>query len=62
VQHPLGTSTKIEAAILLDKLTAPGVEIIVAEPTGSPSMVKANVIGPAVPVVGIATFPPKVIL
>jgi hypothetical protein len=61
-QHPFGTSINIEVATLLNKLTAPGVEIILAEPTGSPSIAIARVIGPAVPVEGTATLPPKVTL
>jgi hypothetical protein len=47
---------------LLNCSTAAGVEIIVVEATGSPSIAKAKEMASTVPPVGIAIFPPKVTL
>jgi hypothetical protein len=42
--------------------TAAGVTVIVVEGTASPSIAMAKEIGPTVPPVGMAMFPPKVTL
>ena len=60
MQHPRGTSIKIEENTLKNSLTAAGVTVIVQEPSPSPSIAIARESGPTVPpVAGTAILPPK---
>jgi hypothetical protein len=59
-QQPRGTSINTEDLTLKYYSTAAGVTIMVVAGTASPLMAIAKEIGPTVPPVGTAIFPPKV--